>query len=183
MVQYPDMVTTRKQIEARFQVLIEPDTEGEMITVKAVTKDGARNAIKALQETLKCKPGDRNTIWQQRVLVTPPSSGKESVKIQPHKRNDTKESRPVAIPVELLVPVDPEIISRQQLKYVDGLQQDLEHIAARLRAVPNAMRMRVVFGRFLMKEWRKDIALYDFSDFERLATRAGPRGTTRLDSM
>jgi hypothetical protein len=65
--------------------------------------------------------------------------------------------------------------------FKDKFLKAAEIMREHLRFVPNRMRMRVHFGPLCLKEWRKDVAQYDYKELDNLLTTAGRRGTSNLE--
>ncbi|KAK3393999.1 hypothetical protein B0H63DRAFT_31820 [Podospora didyma] len=176
------MSTVISQIASRFRVEIAVDDSGTMFSVAGPYRQAASDAINALREHLKTKPGEK-TVWHPFVLVSPPNTGKDGVTIILQEKKGWTGSRPTVKDEPLISMVDESAISAAKTEFKDALKDALACAVQNLRYIPNKMRMRVYFGRFMLKEWKKDQEEYTFQELAGIARRAGPRGTSRMDKL
>ena len=167
------------QIRDQFKVELNIIDDGESIELKAMSRQSAAEAEKAVRRILIRKPGDR-VIWRPLVLVKPPKGGKEDLEVILIPMEGAQGARPTAIAnIGTALAPDEAATAVYKKELANALSRTLEN----LRYVPNRMRMRVNFGNFLLKEWKKDKSTYSFSELKDTAGRAGHRGTARLHTQ
>lgn len=178
-----DMETNIRCTEKELDVKIQPDPNGSTLTILALTKASARDALLTIQRALKHKPGQAN-MWHPRALMQPLMGNSESLSFALQRKQGGSGARPIistSQSLDLLGDAHSEAAARKE--YKEGLKNILTLVADNLRYVPNQMRMRVHFGRFILHEWKKDKMYYTLQELEHLVRRAGPRGTARMDTL
>ncbi|KAK3330870.1 hypothetical protein B0H66DRAFT_598394 [Apodospora peruviana] len=185
-----DLKAIFDQICQKFKVAIQVNEGDSIVIVLAATKKKANEAIASLRSTLIRKPGDKN-VWHPSVLIKPPRQGKDSLQVVLVAQPGASGARPSATsqppdtagqsPVEVAAAA--AATAATAAEYKSELVANLFRAIENLRYVPNKMCMRVHFGRFLLKEWKKAKLQYNFTELESITRRAGPRGTTRMDSI
>ncbi|KAK0733599.1 hypothetical protein B0T26DRAFT_745632 [Lasiosphaeria miniovina] len=166
-----DLQTIINQIAQKFKVHIEMDFDESdaIMTVFAPNKTGAHGALNALRNMLVCKSGEKS-VWHPFALVRPPRSCKENMKIVLSIVEGKKGSRPTAKNAGGPKSSDADPVDKtQEEEYKEELKKALAFTVQNLKHVPNKMRMRVHFGTFRLKEWKKGQTEYTFSELESIA--------------
>ncbi|KAK3383656.1 hypothetical protein B0T24DRAFT_58157 [Lasiosphaeria ovina] len=178
-----DLQTIINQIAQKFRVHLEVDFDESdaIITVFALNKPGAHGALNALRNILVCKSGEKS-VWRPFALVRPPRSGKENMKTVLQTVGGKNGARPTATNARGPKSSDAgPVVKAQEEEYKEELKKALAFTVQNLKHVPNKMRMRVHFGTFRLREWKKGQTEYTFSELESIVRRAGPRGTSSID--
>jgi hypothetical protein len=146
------------------------------VTVKATNRAKAQEIIAILRDQLRYRPGEEN-VWRARLLVHPPSDGRDSLTVVLRSKENTPGRRATAATTESLEPAG-DVATKAD--YKKELAKTLDQTAGILRHNPNGMRMKVQFGTLVINEWKKDKAEYTFAEIESLLSRAGSRGTAQM---
>ncbi|KAK3311196.1 uncharacterized protein B0T15DRAFT_66315 [Chaetomium strumarium] len=175
-----DVKALLSRIAGEHDAVAEVETSGPAVTVtvRAANRAKAQDVVTSIRSKLRYQPGE-DGVWRARLLVHPPTGGKNcfTAVIQPQK--GTVGRRIVAMSEEPK-PSDSNEKVALQLEYAKQLTQAINRAGSILLSNPNAMHMRVRFGTLVLDEWKKDQADYSFVDLCNLVHRVGTRGTARM---
>jgi hypothetical protein len=166
-------------LEAQYECKIDIDENGTAITVRGRNRERANRAITEIREHLRYEQGGQN-IWRAQFLIHPPRNGTEQFRASLQSNRGDLGVRPMAVGGSNPESSTPDGFAAAEVEYKQELRRALDRTARTLRHDPNAMRMRVQFGKVALDEWKRGKTDYTFNELQNLVRRIGVRGTGRI---
>lgn len=171
-----ELQTILEQIEHQHGVRIRISAPEDPLQISAASPKNAKEAIGSILKSLLLREGHA-TVWNDTVLVAPPSVNNTAIQILLQESPGTTWFRPSAAATTSAKAVDPSAVQA----YKGDLKAAMVRVGDGLRYSPNRMRMCIAFGKLLFKERKRGTTSYTLEQFSRLARRVSKRGTSHME--
>ncbi|KAH6854561.1 hypothetical protein B0I37DRAFT_336555 [Chaetomium sp. MPI-CAGE-AT-0009] len=159
-------------------ISVEDVNSAVTVTVKATHRAKAAEIIALLRTQLLYRPEEE--LWRARLLVNPPSNGKDLLTVVLQCKEGTTGRRITAAKTKNLDGTNMTGVDEKEARYKADLAKTLDKATEVLRHDPNGMHMKVQFGTLILNEWKKDKVEYNFAELQALLRSAGTRGTSKM---
>ena len=174
-----DVKTLLSRLANEHQVEIEADIDEELespvIMVRASNREKAKAVVMELRKHLVKVAGEETT-WLARTMIYPPKVGKDAFTAVLEQKEPVGARAAAVKPSSLQVVINQLQVKADEADYTKQLEGTLGVLFKTLKSQSHAMRMRFDFGKYFLRQWKKDQPTYTFSELQSLASRNAGRG-------